>query len=349
LVEYKRFSIVHWTLATVACATWWGLWCGLRRRHSALDIKTRVITLCLGGIVPLAVTATLFPDFFKGPLVEFDPKIMGPWLTTISEFQPMWPDSPAHLKLLAYHLSPAAIGIGFLAYDIARGNPTRRLPNAILAIAAIVYLPLAIATVRWVIYLQILSLIPWALAAAQAIRWTGAVWVRGVRIPLRSILVVALIAAPVLVAATATSLLNGTKGAAKTCDWGDMWAHLTKIHHRQQGDPILMTYLFRGPELVWRTPYRVVGAPYGNAASIGDTITILRADSDEIARGPIERRGIDAILLCRHETENRLYRQEGKSSFLSRLLSGQVPEWLRQEPLPDSLAEDFLLFRVVRP
>jgi hypothetical protein len=136
-------------------------------------------------------------------------------------------------------------------------------------------------------------------------------------------------------------------------DWAAMGEFLTRYAPRSGAEAgprrILFTYQFIGPEIVWRTPLRVVGAPYGNGESIRDSFAIFGAKTDNIAGRVIDRRGIDLVLYSRTESENAAYRGSGgPDTLLNRIENGRAPDWLAPVPLPDGLSRDFRLFRVVR-
>lgn len=102
-----------------------------------------------------------------------------------------------------------------------------------------------------------------------------------------------------------------------------------------------------GPELAWRTPFRVVGAPYRRGGeAIADTVAFFAAADDAAARAVAARRQASMVLLCapRPGEEEAV----AGASLLGRLRRGEAPEWLAPVPLPGAPA-GVLLFAVRRP
>jgi hypothetical protein len=90
-----------------------------------------------------------------------------------------------------------------------------------------------------------------------------------------------------------------------------------------------------GPELAWRTPYRVVAAPYHRGgAAIMDTVAFFGATDDNAARAIAARREAALVLVCAPSPREGA---EG-ASLLARLRRGEAPEWLTPVPLPDAPA-----------
>ncbi|MBF0394674.1 MAG: hypothetical protein HQL38_18515, partial [Alphaproteobacteria bacterium] len=104
---------------------------------------------------------------------------------------------------------------------------------------------------------------------------------------------------------------------------------------------VLFTYLFTGSEMVWRTRWNVVGAPYANARSLADTAAFFGARDDSAAEAVAERRGARLVALCPSSIEARDY---GPGTLHKRLTEGELPAWLKPVALPGDLGRDFLLF-----
>ena len=111
---------------------------------------------------------------------------------------------------------------------------------------------------------------------------------------------------------------------------------------------MLLTDIFRGPALVWSTPFNVVGAPYGNAQSLSDTWRFFGALDDSVPREIVARRNVDLVLVCRDSGERQFYDKAGISTMFAQLLDGVPPQWLERVQLPDQLADAFRLYRVSR-
>jgi hypothetical protein len=95
-----------------------------------------------------------------------------------------------------------------------------------------------------------------------------------------------------------------------------------------------------GPELAWRTGYRLVGAPYHRGgAAILDTQALFGATNDALAREVAERRQVALLLLCPALPGASLV----PGSLAARLREGTPPDWLVPLPLA-GLPPEALLF-----
>jgi hypothetical protein len=192
---------------------------------------------------------------------------------------------------------------------------------------------LALAQMRWSAELQASTLLPWALTTRRIMQSTLALRIGQTRLPLRSLgLTGALLLqmAPAALARTPApaTMVHGDGGA---CDWTGAAAAMAS-----QGPPgsIVMTDLWFGPEILWRSDLRVVGAPYEIPPAIGDTDRFLRGD-EKAARDVIARRHAALVLVCTRETSG---------GFADRLRDGETPGWLRPVALAGLPA--FRLYRV---
>lgn len=102
-------------------------------------------------------------------------------------------------------------------------------------------------------------------------------------------------------------------------------------------DPVLLaSSVTVGPELVWRTPFRVVGALYHRGGeSVADTMAFFAATDDAAARAVAARRQVSTVLLCTPWWTDKV---AGAGSFVSRLRGGELPDWLAPVPLPGAPA-----------
>lgn len=345
-VAINRVSIVHWTLAAASAVCWWAIYRYFVRRGEAAGTRARLAALAVGGGIPLALIAILFPRFFLGPFSDFSPDVISPFLAATTEYQPLLPTGRESLLKFLIFLSPAVIGLGFIVYDRLRCPPERRPVDEVFLVALAVYVPAALWSGLLVIYAEVVGLVPWAMCVAGIMRWERTVGVMGRRMPLRAFVAAAAVAGPFALAVAVSALTAGSPSTARLCDWPGMGRFLRELHGTADRREILFSYLYHGPELAWRTPYDVVGAPYGNAASYRDTHALFSAETDAAAKRVVDERGIGLILTCAEETENRLYRRTPDTSFLSRIEAGNPPAWLTPVTLPDGLSGEFKLFRV---
>jgi len=105
--------------------------------------------------------------------------------------------------------------------------------------------------------------------------------------------------------------------------------------------------MYYGLQLLYRTPHRVIATPYHrNVAGILDTFAIINATDPEDAYRMLIAREVDLILLCPQTKERPA---PGGTNFRDQILNNQLPEWLREVPLPPRVDKPFRLFVVSRP
>lgn len=90
-----------------------------------------------------------------------------------------------------------------------------------------------------------------------------------------------------------------------------------------------------GPELAWRTPFRLVAAPYhrGGEAFV-DTAAFFTARDDAQARSIAAKRQVSMVLLCAPPPRESV----AETVLLGRLRRGEAPDWMRPVPLPGAPA-----------
>ena len=346
---YERISVVHLYLAGVLAATWFSAIAVARRWPIPQGRACRIAVLTAVGLLTVLALAMVFPKFFQGPLVDFRSPVFDAWLRDNTEVQPNWPIDPSSLNLFLINMGPAIVALGYISLCWKSATAERRNVFAALLLGFAIYLPLALYQVRWTSYVQELTLLPFVMTFVGVWRWKGAVKVAGRSFPLRSlaaalIAISPFLASAIVVGSGGASTRGVAEGPHQNCDRVAISDYLSQTHKGGAGDDILFTYSFWGSEMVWRTPYSVVGAPYGNTQSLSDTEILLTAPSDAVAAEVVGRRGIDLIMICTVYFENAKY-GIGGSTFFSRLTE-DTPSWLAPVNLPENLAPTYRLYRV---
>ncbi|MCZ6587552.1 MAG: hypothetical protein O7B24_06370 [Alphaproteobacteria bacterium] len=346
---YERISVVHWFLVGSLAATWFSVNAISRRLPIAPGRWRRIALLVTVGLLTMLAVALVFPKFFQGPLVDFRSPVFNEWLRNNTGARPAWPTDRSSLGMFLANLGPAFIALSYIGFYWKSASAERRSVFAILLLGYAIYLPLALYQARWSSYVQVLTLLPLVMALVGVWQWKGAIVFAGRAVPLRSLLATVIATGPLIAAV----FVAGTGNASTQdfairlnhgCDRRAISEYLSQTHKGGAADDILLTYIFWGSELVWRTPYSVVGAPYGNTRSLGDTEILFNAPSDTAAADVIRHRGIDLILICTDYFENRKY-ATGGSTFFNRLTE-RPPAWLSPVGLPEHLVPTFRLYRV---
>lgn len=321
---YDRISVVQATLLGLTAL----MWTGIAFKEPA-GMPARLLSLAGVGAVLAITSALAFPKLLVGPFVEHG-EIARAWLMTVREWQPLWPTDRVRAASMFTDLGPALVVIPWL---IVR----RREPAAlILLLGCLLFIGCALSANRWSSYAQAMFLLPWV----DAVWW---LWNRSA-LPMRRLVATLAVTAGFVLALLVNPL--GQAGARAVVEEGCPIAPLA-THLRGLGgrDQVLMTYLFIGPELEWRTDFDLIGIPSANEATITDTLSVLGAEDENQAAGVLRRRGVDYLLLCPTSGWAKDYRKADGRTLHQRLERGDLPPWLSPIVLPSDLA-GFRLYRV---
>ena len=117
----------------------------------------------------------------------------------------------------------------------------------------------------------------------------------------------------------------------------------------------ILTSIYLGPLLLYKTPHEVIGTPsHRNVSGILDTYLVMNAKREKDAYIIIHRRGIQAILIGRPEQgigdffiHNIKNVQDSGEIFHHQLWNGKIPAWLQIHAVPKSLEGKIKVFRVI--
>jgi hypothetical protein len=214
-----------------------------------------------------------------------------------------------------------------------------------VALALLVFVPLALYQVRWGSYAQAFLVWPYAAAIAWLLsRLTRGA--EGIRPVLRPLVILAALLWPMLLAQALPR--QEIETAPRACPLDRLAAVLNR------GDPAPRTLLALadyGSELLYRTPHRVLSIPnHRPQPGFAATYRILTATDEPAALAELTRFGVDWILLCPSAAERSLLAVPGQArpTLYQRLVDGDAPPWLRPLRLEGDLAADARLFEVVR-
>lgn len=363
--EFDRISIVQlWAFALVA-AFWLCVWAWRRGGVRDASRPARAFLLIAGLTLAAAAMGLSYPRFFAGPMADVPVAVRALWLAQISELiSPLAQPRPGDaVYLLCLYLGAVFPALLYLPWLLRRSAGTERRRWLLLLLALVVTLALSLYQLRWSTYAQLAALPVYAALlgrtlAALGLRFT--VPGDGPR-PLGRVLVQSLarvlvllgfgfgfIAVGWLAKPSGVTATGGDSDAlVRACDVGAASRFLAEPSSYGERPRRIMTYVFDGPELLYRTPHQVVGTPYHrNGAGILDTHGFFAARDADAARRIVARRGIELVLLCPSGSERLFYAREGEVILLDRLATGEAPAWLRPVALPPPLAGQYLLFEV---
>jgi hypothetical protein len=330
---YDRVSVVHLValgsgficIATLAAAESYGI---LKNRAAQIG------GVALAAAVSAAVTAGVYPDFFLGPWAHETP-IEASWHGIISELQPLFPSDLPHAGMFLAQYTASLLSLPLLVAGVRRGTAAERSVMLTGLAGFVLFGALGLAQMRWTGEMQAVTLLPWALTTRRIMRSEFGLTFGKVHIPLRSFA----LSGAFLVQMLSMAFSYGgpepfAPQAAAGCPWRNAIQALDPIVPPRS---IVMTELWQGPEILWRTKLRVIAGPYELPAALADTYAFMDG-SEQTAREIVRRRGIGFVLVCEQ--------QSGKG-FGRRLARGDAPSWLEAVPLPAD-AHRFRLYRVSR-
>ena len=292
----------------------------------------------------------LFPDFYAGPLVDVDSQVVTIWFNYIAKFAPLldFGDLQGSYARFVFHLGPALLALPFLFHGAWRGRGPQRRMWLFLLLLSVLYVALAVQQQRWTGFAQYVIVIPYAgllEALLDRLARGGDLLFAGARA-----LLVLLFAFGFLFLGAALPQKPLLAGGGPACPVTEMSRWLGQTPMLADRTRRILSFINFGPELLYRTRHEVIATPnHRNGASILDAVHALGRLPPAEARGIIERRKVDLILVCLGTEEANEYRRGNNGDTLfAAIEAGLPPPWLRPIVLPRPLAESFRLLEVVR-
>ena len=354
LTEYDRFSVVYWTIFTGLAVVWIGIWLiGERSRFGNTPISRTVLGM-VGGSALVILMWVLFPKFFQGPLVDVDPRVMTLVWERVSETQPLFSTNSWQFGRLIFYLGIALPGIPYLFWMVwSETESDKRWFWVMIGLGVLVYLPLSINELRWVPYAEFLMIFPYTHLTVRMMQRLAQPLETPWRETVKAGIVLVSAVWFVFVGSKVMDLERSAAGGttATDCPLIPLSVYLSNSDGLGDKERTILAYIDFGPELLYRTPHRVVVTPYHrNTAGIIDAHTLMSSTNHHEAPELLRDRAVDLILLCPSSpTESSYYhRSEGEPSLYERLEKNDNPEWVQPVPLPSQLSENFKLYEVVR-
>ncbi len=352
-VTFDRLSIVHVALLVLIALGVDAMWRTHARFSATLSGRLGVSAAAAG--LAAVVMYGLYPDFFKGPFAAaMDPRLKTIWLDKVQEFQPLLSDNPKTVVMATLILVPLAwLAVWMTKVRSAiKRDPAVQALAITLGLAAILYTALTLDEVRWGAYVGIIVVTPWALLLQWLLDWRG-----GPKIgpspgtPLWRVPLITIVATGHLLGAIALS--PGDLGAAPakspSCQWRAIAPYLNSAAFAGGKIQTIFSFIDQGPEILYRTPHRVVGAPYHrNARGILDTFAVLGGSDVNKAHEILTKRGVNYALFCIGTTEEKLFLKFPGETLMRKIVEGKAPVWLAPKPLPGDLGSSFRLYRVLK-
>lgn len=362
--EYDRISAPHVLFAILAGSFWMVVArleeMGTRRSRDLMTATGKSIVIVSGAVAAGGVMLLLYPSFFQSPTADIDPLIWALWRGLIEEGQ-SWVSHSGQVEIgnLVVHLGALVFCLPFLAWALVKERTTpQRWSWAFLALALVSYGGLALYMVRHVPYAEILLAIVTVTFLSRILPKLDPVRNRHLRTAARASTAAVLVTGPLFLGLALTSLGGETgmevrevsRQIADRCPLSS----LTQILSNQTGlgdrARTIVAHLDYGPEILYRTPHRVLGTLYHrNADGVRAGFAVLRGTDMDQVRDTVRARGVDLILVC--PLHSRLYGDTSAEdadipTLHDLLLSGRPPDWLERVSVPIDVAGEFRLFRV---
>ncbi|MGE3624481.1 MAG: hypothetical protein AB7H77_11525, partial [Bdellovibrionales bacterium] len=332
------------------------------------------------GAGTAAATGTLFfmnyPALLGGPWAGVDPALARLILDNVTEAAPLYKLYHSWLKAAVVASGPL-IALAANLYFFKKASAERRWPwslNAILMTAAL--LLTIFYQYRFVAALGLFMIVPMAVLLQRGLAWIGDRMAGRPKVfaEIALLLLVGPLPAVLLPAAvdgrsfnTGVLLFAARHGAYSACDMYGLEKAL-KSPQLYGGRPrIIMNTMGLGPELMFRTPHKVMSAPYHeDVAGNLDAVRFFSATDPARAEDIARRRNVDLVVACKvvpgmytnlatirevlPDTANNIDKMGVNASppFLLRLISGyEIPSWLRRVHSP--LLKNYVVYQVAPP
>ncbi len=350
--EYDRYSFVHWSVFLYLVGFWSAIWLSKKVRTCEAT-PLRRLGLGIGGMsVILCMQWIFFPKFFHGPLADVDPELMALLWNQVAETQPLVSASSWQYGPFILYLGIALPAIPYLIWLIwEETNVGHRFFWVMIGIGVCLFFPLAFNEIRWVSYAELLILLPYTHLIGRILQRvvnrlpTPGNEVAKICLVMVSSLWCLLVGVKML--EVQDSVMKGT--ARKNCPIMPLSQYLNDPTGLGSREQVILAFVDFGPELLYRTSHYVISTPYHrNMEGNLDAYRILSDSDGDTAKTLLRTRQVDLIVTCPSSSIESSFFQapNGEESFYDRLDQGDLPPWVHQITLPDSLAENFKVFQV---
>jgi hypothetical protein len=350
---YDSLSIAHLTLFGCNLIFWAGVVLLDHHPRALAGTGGRLAYAILGAVAAGLILWTAQPGLFENPMDNGDSLYATAHLARIKELQPLiafggedWTWGQVLAKPILW-LGIAIPALPYLLYRIAANRGAPRRAWIFLGILALVFVPLAIAQLRWTAYPEMVLLIPYAALAGTLLDWLA------VRLPerpvtiLRPLLIMTFavwIYAPMALSDGGGAPIVKSSGAA--CPLRPLSAFLSDPAGQGAAPKRLLAFVDFGPELLYRTPHAVLAIPH-HRFQPGFTVSheIMTADDVSVSRSLLRDYAIDLIVICPGSNESPVYQADTEgATFYQALSSGEIPDFLSPVELPPALSRSFKVF-----
>lgn len=337
VVEFDKLSVAQLVIFAWGSAYWFCLW--LHSPRNRLQNLTVTGLFCAAG---LAAAWLWCPDLLQGPFAAVDKRIVPLWLSNVQEVQPLWPLNQENLAKAFTFMGHALIVFPYMIWLWYQ----KRLQdvNVFWLVGSIVFVALTCYQIRWAPYAEAVLIFPATMLLLKLLsRAEKCSFPLVSKALLRISLTVAFCMGPWGIG---TLLYEAAPAAAPK--FSPMASWLNEEAAIRGSSKIILADIDFGPELLYRTPHRIIASPYHrNGEGIFFGHQVMSSVKDEEALALLRQRRVDWLLLCPSSAEGGYFNpNKDPAALYARLLRGGRPSWLQPVPLPSELAENFCLYEV---
>lgn len=344
---FERISIVHWTLAAMAVILF-AIISHIDRSRIGGRQGLRFVTTAVIGSIFAGSFWMLFPEFLNNPMTAHPG--FEAFMSNISGLNPIFDiHAPRFGRLLIYE-GGALIAVTFSLWLLITKSEAREEPFwPMTTLLLLVFGILAAMQIRWGLYVGVA-----AAPALAELTWRIAVKLGAGGARLRFLTAYGMVALSFgigpIAAGQAISTMETTakpRMPQANCLIPNISRYLSDPATYGRKPNTILTRINYGPEIMYRTPHRVVATLHHHdleLAGIAALYRIMKAVDMDQARRWLQHSGVGLILIC--PTGKHPYGTGAGNGLYERLVSGRLPPWLEAVNLPASVDDGFRLFEL---
>lgn len=297
------------------------------------------------GLLAILATIVLYPQCFKGPYAEVDPRLVEIWLSNVAEAKPF------HSFFARFPVGGMAIAIlpifSFIAFFIFNKKNKSGFtiaPRTILIFMVMAFIA-GLVQFRLMAFAASFAIPFAACLLVYSFEWADKFHNSLVKTLVRLGLVIIL--APITIPLLVGLVFNEDASGGNEKDEVACYSQpaLNSLNKLPTGT--ILTQIDIGPAILYHTKHAVTSAPYhrntaGNLAALN-----MFMEDEETARQAVKLAGADYVVGCRQSNETNLMVGRSKNGTLAKMLENNEPAWMESIELEG--ADDLFIYRILLP
>ena len=309
----------------------------------------RLLLLVVVGTIALAIFGVVNPACLNGPLAQIPLELQTRWLSTIAETQPLFSIVQSAPKLAVERYGPPALAV-IVGLFLAWKRPEHRYGLMVILVLLASACAISIVQLRGTLFAHAYTIAIFAFAIDLARKhYTG----NQKSVPAIAAMAFAFLTFQSLFFVIAASFTVGNNGAVsaetastsassnlvnlteidRECAGADVRAAIAGL-----GNKLIAAPVFFGAQVLEMGSASVIAGPYHRATdAIFDALKLFE-DGPVAEADVMSRRKPDYVVLCVSSDDTRDVIAKHPQSLTAKLVSDQVPNWLRPLPKQGQLA-----------